>query len=230
MSKKSLITILTTLILAPALIVLTWKFNIHYYITGTLMVILCMIPFFISFEDRKPEARELVVIAVLVALSVASRAAFIAVPMFKPVIGMIMIAGFAFGSQAGFLTGAMTALISNFIFGQGAWTPWQMFSWGLSGLIAGFLSKKGLVTGNGRVKEAISGFLIVLLVVGPALDTSSVLTMLAKPTLKSAWPFYVSGFPANISLAICTVLTLVFLSKPMLEKLNRIKLKYGMME
>ena len=90
-----------------------------------------MLPFFFLFENRRPQARELVVIAVLCAIGVAGRAAFFMVPQFKPVAAVVILAGVCFGAESGFLVGAMTAFVSNFFFGQGPWTPWQMFAFGL---------------------------------------------------------------------------------------------------
>ena len=92
-----------------------------YYIAGVLIIIFSMVPFFAQFEMRRPEAREMVMIAVMCGIAVASRAAFIMLPQVKPVIGIIIIAGMAFGPGGGFLTGSLTAFVSNFIFGQGLW-------------------------------------------------------------------------------------------------------------
>ena len=117
-----------------------------YYIAGVLIIIFSMVPFFAQFERRRPEAREMVMIAVMCGIAVASRAAFIMLPQVKPVIGIIIIAGMAFGPGGGFLTGSLTAFVSNFIFGQGLWTPWQMFAYGITGFIAGLLARRGIIT------------------------------------------------------------------------------------
>ena len=99
-----------------------------YYLTSTVVILEIMLPFFAAFESRRPQPRELVTIAVMSALATASRVAFIFLPYFKACTGVIMITGIAFGPEAGFLTGAVTAFASNFFFGQGPWTPWQMFA------------------------------------------------------------------------------------------------------
>ena len=75
----------------------------------------CTLPFFLIFEGRKPQARELVLIAVLVALNVAGRAAFFMLPEFKPVVAMTILAGVAFGGETGFLVGAMTMLVVEYV-------------------------------------------------------------------------------------------------------------------
>jgi hypothetical protein len=133
------------------LIPLTIFFGVYYlgdrkyYFIALLILLETMLPFALVFEGRKPQARELVVIAVLCALGVAGRAAFFMLPEFKPVVALVILAGVAFGGETGFLVGAMTMLTSNILFGQGPWTPWQMFAMGLIGFLAGVLFRKGLL-------------------------------------------------------------------------------------
>ena len=174
-SAKRIISYLMILILIPATLILFWHFGDRkYYLCSLLLIIYSMIPFFLSFEKRKPQARELVSIAVMCAIAVVSRAAFMMLPHFKPMLGIIMITGMAFGAEAGFLTGALGAFVSNFLFGQGPWTPWQMFGYGIGGLLAGLLARKGIMTEKKRVRTAVIGFLIILCIVGPILDTCTV--------------------------------------------------------
>ena len=197
-----------------------------YYLVATGIILLAMIPWFISYEKKNKDARSLIIIAVMSALAVASRVAFIATPSVKPVIAIIMIAGYAFGPIEGFLCGSITALVSNFFFSQGPWTPWQMFAWGLGGLVAGLFYK----VGEKRILSAILGFVTTMLIVGPVLDTSSVFMMLSKLTWKSVLGIYLAGVPVNLTLAISTAVTLFLLSGPMLRKLNRVKIKYNFKE
>ena len=112
---------------------------------GFLFLIVSAVPFFLVFDKKKPQARELVPIAVMAAIAVVGRTVFEIVPLpnFKPCSAIIIITAMSFGPEAGFLTGALTALVSNFIFGQGPWTPWQMFTWGLVGFLAGLLKNAG---------------------------------------------------------------------------------------
>ena len=79
------------------------------------------------------------------AISIAGRSLFIITPGFKPVAAITAITGFSLGAEAGFLTGAISALVSNMFFGQGPWTPFQMFMWGIIGFIAGLLGKTGVM-------------------------------------------------------------------------------------
>ena len=95
----------------------------QFYIISAVIIICAMLPFFISFERRSPRAREVVMLAVMIALAVAGRAAFFALPNIKPMGAVIIVAGACLGAENGFLTGALSAFVSNFIFGQGVWTP-----------------------------------------------------------------------------------------------------------
>ena len=131
---KTLLTILAALVLTPLTVVVGMGIPGNgYYLSGTLIVLYAIVPFFVAFEGRRPTAREIAVVAVLTALAVAARAAFVWVPHFKPMAAIIMIAGIAAGPQTGFLVGSVAALASNFIFGQGPWTPWQMLAFGVAG-------------------------------------------------------------------------------------------------
>ena len=103
---------------------------------------LSMIPFCMVFEGRNPQAREILLIAVMAAIAVVGRMAFFMLPQFKPVTAIVIIAGVGLGAEAGFLTGAMAGFVSNFFFGQGPWTPWQMFSFGIIGFLAGVIFSK----------------------------------------------------------------------------------------
>ena len=181
-----------------------------------------------AFEGRKPQARELVVIAVMCAIAVASRAA-IPIPNFKPMFAVIMLTGIAFGAETGFMVGAIAAFVSNFFYGQGAYTPWQMMAYGAAGMITGLFFQKGWLKRK-SLHMGIFGFLSVTFFVGPLLDTCSVFLMLPTVNIQTAWPMYVSGFPVNLSQAVCTFLTMFLLGNPLLEKLDRVKLKFGITE
>lgn len=199
-----------------------------YYITSTLMIVELIVPFLLSFEHRRPQSRELVVIAVLSALAVAARVA-IPIPHFKPMFAVIMLAGVALGAESGFMVGAVSAFASNFFYGQSANTPWQMFAYGAAGMLAGLLFARGRLPKKPLILAAF-GFLSVVLIVGPLLDTASVFLMLSRPTAAGAWAMYLSGLPVNLTQGLCTFLTMLLFAKPLLEKLDRVRLRYGMGE
>ena len=216
-------------LLVPLAVVLFTRLKQSFYLSGLTIIVLTIAAFFLHFESRKPQARELVLLAVLCALAVASRAAFGFVPHFKPMLAIVMLTGIAFGPEAGFLCGAISGFASNFIFGQGPWTPWQMFAYGAGGMLAGFLFAKNRLPKK-PVVMGVFGFLAVLLFVGPLLDTCTVFLTLPVINAQTAWPLYVSGFPVNLSQGLCTLLTMLLFGKPLLEKLDRVKLQYGMGE
>lgn len=229
MKKSNIAALIVFFLLIPLTLFLGTKLSGRsYYITGTLIIIELMIPFFMAFEGRKPQARELVVIAVMCAIAIAGRVA-IPIPNFKAIFAIIMLSGIAFGPEAGFMVGAVSALASNFFYGQGPYTPWQMMAYGAGGMLAGFAFQRGRLPRKPWVMAAF-GFFAAVLWVGPLLDTSGVFLTLPVIRWDTVWPLYVSGLPVNFSQAVCTALVMLLFGKPLLEKLDRIKIKYGMME
>ena len=204
--------------------------NRNYYLLSVIMILSAFAVFFFCYEKKKPQAREIVTLAVMSAIAIASRAAFAVIPFFKPMMGIIMITGIAFGCGAGFLAGTVTGFVSNFIFGQGPWTPWQMFAYGIGGALAGLLAKKRIMHEEKKLLTAIFGYVIIQLIVGPILDVCSVFTM--GNTASTTWMASVltAGIIPNAIHGAATFVTLFLLCKPVMEKLNRIKLKYGMMD
>ena len=200
-----------------------------HYLTSTLVILEAMLPFFLLFEARRPQARELVTIAVMAALAVAGRVA-IPIPNFKAITGIVMITGMAFGPQAGFMTGAISAFASNFFYAQGPWTPWQMLAYGMGGFLAGlFFSKDRTRPRRAWILRTVFAFLGVLLAVGPLLDTCTVFTTGSRLSWKFAAAVYLAGFPHNVIHALSTAVTVLLLGSPLLNKLNRIKTKYGLL-
>ena len=229
MKKSHIVTLPVFLILVPLTLFLGSKLpGRSYYITGTLIVLEMMVPFFLAFEGRKPQARELVVIAVLCAIAIVGRVA-IPIPNFKAAFAIIMLSGIAFGPEVGFMVGAITAFASNFFYGQGPYTPWQMFGYGAGGMLAGFLFAKGRLPRKPWVM-AIFGFLAVVLWVGPLLDCSQIFLMLSKLSWSGVLASFLAGFYVNLIQAVSTALVMLLCGKALLEKLERIQLKYGMME
>lgn len=200
-----------------------------YCFISLLVILETMLPFFLIFEGRKPRARELVILSVLCAIGVAGRAAFFMLPQFKPVAAIAIISGVAFGGESGFLVGSVTMLVSNILFGQGPWTPWQMFAMGIIGFLAGVLFRKGVLR-RSRLPLCIFGALTVVFIYGGLMNPAYVIMYNDHPT----WPMFLSaylmGFPFDLVHASATAFFLWFCSRPMLEKLDRIKVKYGLIE
>ncbi|MDR2358130.1 MAG: ATP-binding cassette domain-containing protein [Oscillospiraceae bacterium] len=200
-----------------------------YYFIALMIILETMLPFALVFESRKPKARELVIISALCAIGVAGRGAFFMLPQFKPVTATVIIAGVAFGGETGFLVGAVTMLTSNIMFGQGPWTPWQMFAMGVIGFVSGVLFRKGLLR-RSRLPLCIFGGLATMVIYGGIMNPAYVIIYQPNPTLRMLLPAYISGFPFDLVHAAATVFFLWFASRPMLEKLDRIKTKYGLVE
>lgn len=200
-----------------------------YYFISLLILLECMLPFFMIFEQRRPQARELVIIAVLCAIGVAGRAAFFMLPQFKPVLALTVIAGVAFGGETGFLVGAVTMLVSNVLYAQGPWTPWQMFAMGIIGFLAGVLFRKGWLR-RSRLSLCMFGALSAVVIYGGIMNPASALIWAGELNWKILGAYYLSGFPMDCIHGAATWLFLWFAAEPMLEKLDRLKVKYGLVE
>lgn len=219
------------LILVPLLLFFSVKIwsGRKYLLCSLIVVIAAMLPFFMMFEGRRPKAREIMVIAVLCTLGVAGRAAFFMVPGFKPVAALVILSGVSFGGEAGFLVGSLTMLVSNMFMGQGPWTPWQMFAFGMIGFLAGILYQKGILKAR-KTELCIYGFLSVFLIYGGIMNPASILMSYGYITKNTLLAYYISGAPVDLVHAISTVIFLWLLSRPLLEKLERIKVKYGLIQ
>lgn len=234
MKRSTLFSLLSIFVLIPATLYLgTQLSGRSYYLTGALIIAETVIPFFLRFEARTPQVRELVTIAVLSALAAVSRAAFAFLPNFKPLVAIVMIAGIAYGAEVGFLTGAISAFASNFMFGQGPWTPWQMLAYGMGGFLAGIIFHRRYQTGKSRksiLLLCLFSFVCVVCVVGPILDFCTVFTTGSAITPAFVTAVLSLGLPFNaIHGASCAVTILVF-GKPLLSKLDRLKTKYGLLD
>ena len=219
------------LLLAPVTIFIGVFYleNRHYGLTALLVLLETMLPFFLVFEGRKPRARELVLIAALCALGAAGRLAFFMLPQFSPVMALVILAAVAFGGETGFLVGAVTMLLSNMALGQGPWTPWQMFAMGLVGFLAGVLFRKGLL-GRGRAALCAFGVLAAIVLYGGIMNPAAALLWLRDLSPQILLAYYLTGFPMDCVHAASTALFLWLAAEPMLEKLDRIKVKYGLVE
>ena len=231
LAKRTVVAAVLVLLMIPLTLYIGVFYldNKKYYFISLLVLLECMLPFFLIFEGRKPQARELVIIAVLCAIGIAGRAALFMLPQFKPVMAVTIIAGVAFGGETGFLVGAMTMLASNVLFGQGPLTPWQMFSMGIIGFLAGILFRKGLLRRN-RGALCVFGALAAILIYGGIMNPASALTWVGELNEKVLLTYYISGLPFDCIQAAATWLFLWFGAEPMLEKLDRVKVKYGVVE
>ncbi|MFR3951500.1 MAG: ECF transporter S component [Coprococcus eutactus] len=232
--KRTVVSIVAVLVLIPATI---W-FGVarlgdkKYFFISLLVLLEAMLPFFVSFEDRKPKVRDIVTLAVMCALAVTGRTAFFMLPNFTPVMAIVIIAGVAFGCEGGFITGAMTMFVSNFIMGQGPWTPWQMFAMGLVGFLAGlFFAGSSVRTRNmTKLGLCIFGALICIVVYGGIMNPASVIMWQPNVNFSMIMASYVTGFPFDLAQATSTVIALWLVARPFLEKLDRVRIKFGVLK
>lgn len=199
----------------------------QYMAVGMLLIVYIMIPFFTGFEGRKPKAREVVILAVLIAIATVGRAAFFMFPNFKPLLAIAIITGVSLGKESGFIVGAMSAFVSNFMFGQGPWTPWQMIATALIGYVAGLIFHRYADRVNKWILVVFGGF-TAFFVYGAIADIWSILAVSSQPSLEIMIMLYSSATLFNAIHAAATVIFLFLLAKPMIAKLNRLKMKYGM--
>lgn len=193
-----------------------------FWFASAVASLLCCVPFFLSFEKRAPSAGELVLVAVMTAFSAAGRFIFAPIPFFKPVSAIVMISGRHFGPQAGFMTGALSAIISNIWFGQGPWTPFQMLCWGLIGATAGLardILQKPLPLCIAGIIAGISYSFIM--------DVWTVLSMNGAFTFGLWVAAIASALPVTAIYCVSNVTFLLVLNKPLGKRLERIKTKYG---
>lgn len=229
-SVKSILSIAILFLLFPMVVLLANQLGTRkYYVVSLLVVLLSILSLMLSFEKRKPQSREIIVIAVMSATAAAARTAFIFVPFFKPLAAVVILTGVSLGAQAGFVCGALSMLVSNFIFGQGPWTAWQMIAYGIVGLISGLIFYKKPQLQRIPILT-VFGALIVVLVAGPILDLSTLFTITQGASSASILSVLLAGLSVNLIQAAATCLFMFILGKPILEKLDRMKIKYGLME
>ncbi|HVW47684.1 MAG TPA: prenyltransferase/squalene oxidase repeat-containing protein, partial [Solirubrobacterales bacterium] len=161
---------------------------------------------FAWYERSRPPAQVVALVAALAALAIAGRIAFAAFPNVKPTTDIVIFAGYALGPAAGFAVGALAALVSNFWFGQGPWTPWQMAAWGLCGILGAALA---LGTRNvGRLTLAVVCGLAAV-GYGAILNFSLMATYGGELSWERFWifegravPFEIAHATGNVALAL----------------------------
>ena len=294
--KRLELTAVLIFLVIPALIALTVFLGSKrlYMPLSLLILVMIMAPFFMIFERRKPRAREVVLIAMMSALTVASHTFFhIAFPV-QIGTAMVIISGISLGPEAGFLIGAMSRFVCNFYMGQGAWTPWQMFCWGLLGFLAGLafnreLSEDGGISNfkkiitpllcvifselvayisfllwqgsdqtffgwrvylfgiiglifavafqRGKLKTdnltmAVFTFVVTFVIYGGIMNFAAMCLSMNEPGslgigVKALKALYVSGVGYDFYHALTAAICVFVIGTPMVNKLERIKIKYG---
>lgn len=228
-TKQILSVVLTELIGIPLCIAIGFFFfgDRKYLFISMMTAVLSCIPFWTSLSRGKYSAKKVVLIAVLVAIATAGRSVFFMFPGIKPMAAVVIVTGISLGAEAGFLTGSLTMLLSNMLFGQGPWTPWQMLSMGLIGLLAGLLATAGKERMEKRSSLCLFGLISPLVIYGGIMNFASLLMMSYTINKESIIAIYLSGIPMDLLHAVSTVVFLAVGGKPMLEKIERVKKKHG---
>lgn len=200
--------------------------SVNFYIVSAALLVLSMLPFFISFELRSITPREITLTATLIALAVVSRAAFYLIPQVKPIAAVVIASAVCLGAQRGYIIGAFSAFISNFIFGQGIWTPFQMVALGLVGFIAGAAFDK--MRAN-RFTLAALGFVLAFAVYGLIVDLSTILVMYGEHiTWQGVIGVYATGALFDLVFGVSTAVFLFVFGEPFIRKIQRVDTKYGL--
>lgn len=270
-----------------------------YMITSLLVILYTMLPFFMIYEKRRPKAREIVLLAVMTAITAFAHIVLhlAAVPIGT---ALVIVAGISMGPEAGFLVGALSRFVCNFYQGQGPYTPWQMFCWGLLGFLAGLAFNKvtaerltlgkekpkisrdgtftalaapvlcvaasivlayvsyllvpgedntffgwrvyafgagGLILGTilqrkrlpvNSVTITVFTFVTTVILYGGIMNMSTMFyTVGFDMSFHSLRMLYISGLPYDLTHAALASVCMFFLGNPMIKKIERIKVKYG---
>ena len=211
--------------------VVVWRLffvNVSFYVPAAVMLVFSMLPLFYNYEKAKSSTREITLVASMVALAVVSRAVFYLIPQVKPIAAVVVISAVCLGAERGFAVGALSAFVSNFIFGQGTWTPFQMAALGLVGLISGLLFKR--IKPN-RIALAIVGFVLSFALYGAVVDISTILVMYGRHiTLSGVLSVYAAGVPFSLTFGISTAVFLFIFGEALINKLNRVITKYNILK
>lgn len=197
------------------------------YIAAVFIVIAgLLICVFHYFERQTIVVEKAVLIALLSALSSAGRVLFSAVPSVQPSSFIIMVSGAAFGKEIGLMTGVVTAVASNLMLGQGPWTPWQMFFWGLMGFLAGVF---GAPLKKNKWLFILYGFLWGFLF-GWGMNLWFLTGYGPETALRMLIAAGVASFYFDLSHAASNALLLFFAGERIIPVFERISAKYGILK
>ncbi|MFC0014326.1 MULTISPECIES: ECF transporter S component [Allobacillus] len=225
---RARVSLIASIIVFILLIVMYAVFNYHNYLLLSLGIIGCvMMLFFIRFEMKSIKTREIVILALLIAIAAVARVPFAGLPSVQPTSFVIITVGLVFGAESGFLVGALAAIVSNMFLGQGPWTPWQMFAWGTMGMSAGLL-RHFIGVGNLWILNSFGfvwGFIF-----GWMMNLWIVFSNMHNFTWEFLVGIYVSSFYHDLAHAISNVIFISLFSVRWIRILNRFKKKHGLLE
>ncbi len=195
--------------------VVTWQ------IASFTVLALCILCGFVWYERRRPPARVAAIIATLVAFAVVGRILFAPFPNMKPTTDIVMLGGYALGGAPGFMIGALSGLISNFYFGQGPWTPWQMTAWGAVGMMG---AAAGRIFGRrlGRLRLSLlcaAGAVLFALIV----NLSEVIAYTGAPSERGVLVVYARALPFDIAHALANFAFCMIAGPALVRILGRLR-------
>lgn len=194
-----------------------------FMLVSLVVLVIILVPFFLRFEKRQVNSKEIVLLAMLAAIAAISRVPFAAIPSVQPTSFVIIMAGIAFGAEAGFVVGAVSAVVSNIFLGQGPWTPWQMFAWGMMGMTAGLL--KDFIWMKSKAGLSIFGFIWGYLF-GWIMNIWFMMANVESWSVRYFISTYVASFYFDLAHGVTNVIFIMLFSVGWLKVLQRFKLKY----
>jgi energy-coupling factor transport system substrate-specific component len=227
LAHSRVILIAIIIVISVILIAATFIVEQHYLIVSFLFMMFTFLPFIIRFERRKVAGRELVMLAVLAAIAAVSRVPFASIPSVQPTTFVIIVTGIAFGAESGFVVGALAALVSNLFLGQGPWTPWQMYAWGMIGLSAGLLRNTWMMKRSyGRI---MFGFMTGILF-GWVMNLWYFVSLGEQVELATIMTYYGASLYFDLAHALSNVFFLLIFASSWIKILQRFRKKYGLLE
>jgi len=193
--KKLYVSLTITVILILMILTLNQNIQTGFSLIFTLGVIATLFLSYFYFEKSSLGTKEIGIIATLSAFSSVSRVIFALIPNIQPVTFLVALSGYVFGPYQGFLIGSSSAFLSNIFLGQGPWTPWQMFSWGIIGMICGLWGKRN--ENVSPLKFSIACFLFAF-VFDWIMNLWNLITFVKPITMESIALAYLSSLPFDI--------------------------------
>jgi len=227
LGRPKIILLISVLIITFILLCGTLIAEQQFLLVSVLFMLGTFLPFMIRFERRKVMGRELVILAILAAIAAVSRVPFASIPSVQPTTFVIIVTGFVFGAESGFVVGALAALVSNLFLGQGPWTPWQMYAWGMIGLCAGFL--RGTWIQVSPIGRAIFGFITGILF-GWVMNLWYFVSLGDEIKLVEILAYYGASLYFDLAHAISNVFFLLLFATGWMKILQRFRRKYGLLE
>lgn len=220
MNRKSVSLLAISIMVLLLMIVLASK---NYLLFSFSFLVLTLGVYFWKFERFQHNSREVVFIAIICALAVVGRIIFAALPAVKPELFILIMGAMVTGPETGFLMGTIIALTSNMYFGQGVWTPWQMFALGVIGLVSGLMINKEIPTWLLVVWGFASGF-----VMGWIMDIYYIIGFVDPITIKSILTSIAASFYFDFVHALFTGVLLLLVGKRWIKLFNGYKQKYDL--